>query len=121
MKKPSLKVHKQVVTSQNGNFYYIEPYNVECIEMIICIFHVNQLTRSLCLTEYQIFSSLVKQGPVKFTKAPPLFRHKPVDMKAYHKLPKDIQVEMREDFEILHERIFSVMRDMPSPLLLIFR
>ena len=73
------------------------------------------------LIDYQIFASLVKQGPVTFTKAPPLFRHRPVRMKDFRKLPKEIQVQMREDFEILHERIFQAMRDMPSSLLLIFR
>ncbi|XP_045193467.2 uncharacterized aarF domain-containing protein kinase 5-like isoform X1 [Mercenaria mercenaria] len=75
----------------------------------------------LGVKDYQIFASLVRQGPVKFTKAPPLFRHKPVDMKAFRKLSKQMQTEMKEDFEILHDRIFKVMRDMPSSLLLIFR
>ena len=64
---------------------------------------------------------LVKQGPVKCKKAPPLFRHRPVRMKDFRKMPKERQAEMREDFEKLHERIFQVMRDMPSSLLLIFR
>ena len=64
---------------------------------------------------------LVKQGPVKFTQAAPLFRHRPVSMKAFRKLSKEVQTEMKEDFEVLHERIFKVMRDMPSSLLLIFR
>lgn len=75
----------------------------------------------LGVTDYQIFASLVRQGPVKFTRAPPLFRNKPVDMKAFRKLSKQMQAEMKEDFEILHDRIFKVMRDMPSSLLLIFR
>lgn len=64
---------------------------------------------------------LVKQGPVKFTRAPPLFRHKPVRMKDFRKLPKEIQAELKEDIESLHDRMFQVMRDMPSSLLFIFR
>ena len=64
---------------------------------------------------------LVKQGPVKMTRAPPLFRYGPMNMKDFRKLPKEMQAEIKEDFEILHERIFQVMRDMPSSLLLIFR
>ncbi|KAL3860525.1 hypothetical protein ACJMK2_010643 [Sinanodonta woodiana] len=82
---------------------------------------MERFSHALGVEDYQIFVSLVKQGPVKLTKAPPLFRHKPVKMRDFQKLPKKVQAQLREDFDVLQERIFKVMRDMPSSLLLIFR
>ena len=76
---------------------------------------------SFQLLDYQIFTMLVKQGPVKFTRAPPLFRHKLVRRKDFRKLPEEVKAELREDIELLHDRMFQVMRDMPSSLILIFR
>ena len=76
----------------------------------------------LGVKDYQIFASLVKQGPVKLKRAPPLLRHK-IDntINGFNKLPTEVQAQMQEDFEALHDRIFKVMREMPSSLLLIFR
>ena len=64
---------------------------------------------------------LVKQGPVKLTRAPPLFRHNLVRRRDFRKLPEKIKAELREDIELLHDRMFQVMRDMPSSLIFIFR
>ncbi|XP_052819368.1 uncharacterized aarF domain-containing protein kinase 5-like isoform X2 [Mya arenaria] len=117
----------EIVLLDHGLYDYLKP----CHREYLCNLYKAIIMRNeddmeryshlLGVKDYQIFASLVKQGPVMFSKAPPLFRHKPVAMKSFRKLPKQMQAEMREDFEILHERIFKVMRDMPSSLLLIFR
>ncbi|KAH3770489.1 hypothetical protein DPMN_171776 [Dreissena polymorpha] len=117
----------EIVLLDHGLYDYLRPSHREYLcNLYKAIIMRNEddmerYSHLLGVKDYQIFASLVKQGPVKFTRAPPLFRHKPVNMKAFRKLPKEIQKEMKEDFEILHERIFQAMRDMPSSLLLIFR
>lgn len=117
----------EIVLLDHGLYDYLKPEHREYLcNLYKAIIMRNeeemeQYSNLLGVKDYQIFASLIKQGPVKFKKAPPLLRHKPERTNDFKKLSKEVQAQVKEDFEALHDRLFQVMREMPSSLLLIFR
>jgi hypothetical protein len=73
------------------------------------------------ISDYQIFAFMVRQGPVKFQKAPPLFRLKIKSKEEFYKLSKEDREKWLEDYHQLWDRTINVMKAMPSSLFFIFR
>lgn len=64
---------------------------------------------------------LVKQGPVKLHKAPPLFRVKITTKEEFYNLDQEKKDIFLEDYHGLWDRTIDVMKAMPAPLFFIFR
>ena len=63
---------------------------------------------------------MMVQRPVRL-KNRPLFRIKPVSRQKWKNLSPEKKQALREDFQVIQERVLQVMRDMPSALFFIFR
>ena len=64
---------------------------------------------------------LVRQGPVKLHKAPPLFRIQLKTKDEFYNLTKEDKDQFMEDYHKLWDRTTDVMKAMPPPLFFIFR
>ncbi|XP_063441153.1 uncharacterized aarF domain-containing protein kinase 5-like isoform X3 [Mytilus trossulus] len=78
-------------------------------------------SKELGVDDYQIFVFLVKQGPVKLHKAPPLFRVKITTKEEFYNLDQEKKDIFLEDYHGLWDRTIDVMKAMPAPLFFIFR
>jgi hypothetical protein len=45
----------------------------------------------------------------------------PMSRADYRKFDQHIKDALKKEFELIHDRVLQVMRDMPGPMLLIFR
>ncbi|XP_060065653.1 uncharacterized aarF domain-containing protein kinase 5-like isoform X1 [Ylistrum balloti] len=82
--------------------------------------NMKKYSLELGVEDYRIFSMMVKQGPIKFRNHS-FFRHHITSKREFYKLPKDIQVEWKEDYEKMWERFRETFKDMPMCLYFIFR
>ncbi|XP_021349976.1 uncharacterized aarF domain-containing protein kinase 5-like isoform X1 [Mizuhopecten yessoensis] len=82
--------------------------------------NMQKYSQELGVEDYQIFSMMVKQGPIKF-KTNSFFRHRITSKRQFYKMPKDVQVEWKEDYDKMWDRFRGTFKDMPMCLYFIFR